>query len=96
METYQIAVLGAGKVGGIDAANNISSSDMNNVNSLAVFRAHTPHAAIYRAFNSIRNGGHGDRHRVCVAPALFAHRETLRGLCKCLFLQRSPGHVSGV
>jgi 8-hydroxy-5-deazaflavin:NADPH oxidoreductase len=36
----------------IDAANTISSSDMNNVNSLAVFRAHTPHAAIYRAFNT--------------------------------------------
>ncbi|HKV03001.1 MAG TPA: NAD(P)-binding domain-containing protein [Ktedonobacteraceae bacterium] len=36
----------------IDAANNISSSHMNNVNSLAVFRAHTPHAAIYRAFNT--------------------------------------------
>src|SRR5260370_6427410 len=38
----------------IDAANNISSSHMNNVNSLAGFRAHTPHAAIYRAFNTYR------------------------------------------
>src|SRR5258708_10998920 len=36
----------------IDAANNIRDSHMNNVNSLAVFRAHSPHAAIYRAFNA--------------------------------------------
>jgi excinuclease UvrABC ATPase subunit len=30
------------------------------------------------------------------APALFAHRSTLRGLCQRLFLQRSTGHVPGM
>jgi predicted dinucleotide-binding enzyme len=32
----------------IDAANNLSGGP---VNSLAAFRAHTPHASVYRAFN---------------------------------------------
>ena len=36
----------------IDAANIISDSRMDNVNSLVAFRAHVSRAAIYRAFNA--------------------------------------------